>query len=101
MFIISASIDLSKIDKAKIIPGKDGKSWYNISILVKDEVDQYGNRVAISNGQTKEERESGMPKTYIGNGKVVFEGNDLPKTAKQASQKPTQSNKQEYDDLPF
>ena len=38
--IISVSIDLNKLDKNRIIPGKNGAKYYNITINVNDEKDQ-------------------------------------------------------------
>ena len=57
--IISASIDLAKIDKSKIVAGKNGAKYYNILISVNDEKNQYGQDVSISENQSKEEREGG------------------------------------------
>ena len=70
--IISASIDLTKIDKSKINNHKNGSAYYNIDIFIKDEKDQYGNDCAISQSQSKEEREAKDKKVYIGNGKSVW-----------------------------
>lgn len=70
--IISASIDLAKIDKLKITAGKNGARYYNILISVNDEKNQYGQDVSISENQTKEERDSGEKKKYIGNGKTIW-----------------------------
>lgn len=64
--IINASIDVTKIEKAKIVKGK----YVNITAFVNDEVDQYGNNVAIIVSQTKEEREVKTPRVYLGNGKT-------------------------------
>ena len=72
--IISASIDLTKIDKSKINNHKNGSAYYNIDIFIKDEKDQYGNDCAISQSQSKEEREAKEKKVYIGNGKSVWDG---------------------------
>ena len=66
--IISGSIDLTKINKSKLINGK----YLNIQISVNENTDQYGNNVGITIGQTKEEREAKSKKTYIGNAKVVW-----------------------------
>ena len=71
--IIGASIDLTKIDKSKIKEGKNGQKYIDISIVLNDEADKFGNTVAITEGQTKEEREAKAKKTYLGNGKVVWE----------------------------
>lgn len=72
MQILNVSIDLTKIDKNKIKPHANGAKYYSMDIIVKDEPDQYGQNVAVKNGQTKEEREAKTPATYIGNGKIVF-----------------------------
>lgn len=73
--IIGASINLEKIDKSKIKTGKDGKGKYlDISIIVNDELDQYGKDTQITMGQSKEERTAKVPKVYLGNGKTVWQG---------------------------
>lgn len=86
--IISASIDLSKLDKSKIKNHENGSKYYPVSIFIRDDKDTYGNDVSICTGQTKEERESNQKKQYIGNGKVVYGkpaaasggGNDEPQS---------------------
>ena len=70
--IISASIDLSKINKKKIVAHKNGGKYYSIQITLNDEKDKYDNDVSIAEGQTKEEREKKEKKIYIGNGKTVW-----------------------------
>ena len=74
--IINASLDLTNIEKSKIIKGKKG-SYINVTMFVNDEVDQYGNNASIIISQTKEEREAKTPRVYLGNGKTV--GNGQPK----------------------
>ncbi len=64
--IFNASIDLSKIEKAKI----KKKKYLDITGFINDEVDQYGNNVAIIVSQSKEEREVKTPRVYLGNGKT-------------------------------
>ena len=71
MIIVNASIDLTKIDKAKIIEGAKGK-YYNVTIIVKDEKDRYGNDAEVLESQSKEERLEKKPKKYLGNGKIVY-----------------------------
>lgn len=72
MQILSVSIDLTKIDKSKIIIGKTGAKYYNINVIVKDEKDQYGNDVSVANGQTKEQREAKEKSVFIGSGRIVY-----------------------------
>ena len=88
--IIGASIDLTKIDKSKIITGKTGAQYYNITIIVNDEPNQYGKDVAVQNEQTKEQRLAKEKPTYIGSGKVVW-----------SKAKGEASNSQADDGLPF
>lgn len=80
--LVNASIDLTKIDKSKIFE-KDGKKWLNLTIALNDEVTQYGQNVSISVSQSKEEKD--QPKTYLGNGKIVWSNgkvmNAIPKDA--------------------
>ena len=66
--IISASIDVTRIDKEKLVKGK----YLNVSIIVDDKNDKFGNNVSITLSQSSEERAAKAPKTYMGNGKVVW-----------------------------
>ena len=90
--IISASIDLAKIDKSKIVAGKNGAKYYNILISINDEKNQYGQDVSISENQSKEEREGGQKKNYIGNGKTIWTG---------ATPKANPNPPPTEDDIPF
>jgi len=93
--IINASIDVSKLPKEKFVKGKDGRIWYRFTISVNDET-RYGNNVSFSDSQTKEEREAKKPKTFFGNGKVIWTNNEIKLAEKEEVVE--QSNN---DDLPF
>lgn len=69
--LINGSIRVDRLPKEKFVKGRDGAVYYNFTIAVNDET-RYGNNVAFMDSQTKEEREAKMPKTYLGNGKVVW-----------------------------
>ena len=69
--LISGSLNVSKTPKDKLIEGKTGK-FLPITVALNNEVDQYGNNASFWVTQTKEEREAKTPKTYLGNGKVVW-----------------------------
>jgi len=96
--IFSASIDLSLIDKSKITE-KNGKKYYNIQITLKDEADQYGQILSITENQTQDERTNKVAKKYLGNGKLVFDSNANNSTSKPVVQ--AQSTVVEADTLPF
>ena len=69
--IVSASIDLTKIEESKIIE-KNGKRWLNLTISINDTTDTYGNNASVSINQSLEERTAKAPKTYLGNAKVIW-----------------------------
>lgn len=99
--ILSGSIDLKKIDKSKIVttdkdgnPFRNGAKYLNVQIFVSDDPDQYGNHASLAINQTKEERESGNKKTYIGNFKEVWNS--------ASNESPVQADVVKHDDeLPF
>lgn len=109
MKIISASIDLSKLDKTKIQkldkdgnPYKDGKMFYNVDIIVNDEPNQFGQDTSISTAQTKEERLAKAKRNYVGNGKTVWNGGEGVKqsTAQPIAERQS-TNSSNNDSLPF
>ena len=102
--IIRASINLTNIDKSKIIIGKKGK-YLPITVTLNNEVDQFGNNGPIIMAQTKEEREAKEPKVYLGNVQIVWtDGNNVdvaPRDNVPVKTKPVQVKKEVEDDLPF
>lgn len=94
--IISGSIDLTKIDKSKLVNGK----YLNVQISINENTDNYGNNVSITINQTKEEREAKAKKTYIGNAKVVWTDGSI-KAAEKVQQNEGNTAKNESDNLPF
>ena len=95
--IFSASIDLSLIDKSKITE-KNGKKYYNIQITLKDEADQYGQILSITENQSQEERTNKIAKKYLGNGKLVWSDKNQSNEPKIEGLSPTVLKE---DDLPF
>lgn len=71
--LLNISIDLTKVDKNKIVIGQKGK-YLNLTIDVKDEKDQYDNDVSAWQSQSKEERQSGATRNYLGNGRILWSG---------------------------
>ena len=93
--LMNASIRVDKLPKEKFIKGKDGAVYYNLTISVSDET-RYGNNVAITDSQTKEERDAKKPKNYLGNGKVVWTDGNIV-----LAEKEEVHDQQTSDDLPF
>jgi hypothetical protein len=88
--LLTGSIELTKIDKTKIVE-KDGRKWLNITVWLNDEKDKYGNCASIQISAKKEE-----PKIYIGNLKE-YEAKPTP----DATPQPASEVQQDDDNLPF
>jgi hypothetical protein len=69
--LINASINLDKLDKNKIVKGKKG-NYYNFTIKIHDELNQYDQDTSIYDSQSKEERDAKAEKNYLGNGKTTW-----------------------------
>ena len=87
--LLIGSIDLTKIDKTKIVtadkngkPFENGAKYLNVVVWINDEADKYGNNASIQISQSKEERESGVKATYIGNLKEPQSRSNEPTSTK-------------------
>ena len=95
--IINYSLRVDKLPKEKFVAGKDGAVYLNITMSVNDET-RFGNNASIYISQTKEENEAKKQRSYVGNGKVVWNNGSIvnaEKEVKQALQEEVVS------DLPF
>lgn len=95
--IINVSLRVDALPKEKFISGKDGKVYYNFTISVNDDVNQYGQNVSLTDNQTQEEREAKKPKVYLGNGNVVWTNGEI----KTAPKKEKATAAEVASDLPF
>jgi len=99
--IIRASINLTNVDKSKIITGKKGK-YLPITVTLNDELDQFGNQGPVVVEQTKEERDAKAPKTYLGNVKVVWSnGQNVDPAPRDNQSAPAAPAPAVEEDLPF
>ena len=92
--IINLSIDVTKIDKTKLVDGK----YLNTQIFINDET-KFTNNVSMCYSQSKEERDNKTKKEYFANGRVIYVNNGIVVAEKE--DKPAQETKQVVDDLPF
>jgi len=123
--MLGLKVDLSKLESAPYITKKgmkcimipleqtgifEGKKgiYLDLTVAVNDEVNDYDQDCSAWIAQSKENREAGMDKNYIGNGKVFWtdeEGGLPAKAEKAAEEKPEKkaAAKEEFeeDDLPF
>jgi len=94
--LINLNINVENLPKEKFVKGKKGV-YYNLTISVNDETNQFGQNVSAFDSQTKEEREAKKPKQYIGNGKVVWTDGKSTKAQQEAQPQDNDNNV----DLPF
>ena len=59
--LINLNINVEKLPKEKFVKGKKGV-YYNFTISVNDDNNQFGQNVTAFDSQTKEEREAKKPK---------------------------------------
>ena len=97
--LINFSLNVAKLPKEKFIAGKDGAVYVNLTMSVNDET-RYGNNVGVYVSQTQEEREAKKQKTYLGNGKVVWNNGTIVNAEKEV-QEVVQEHPKEEADLPF
>jgi hypothetical protein len=102
--MIVVSIDVTKIDKSKLVEGKNGQKYYS---LVVDELrtpDKYNNTHTVYQNQSKDERTDKVAKVYIGNGKE-FKFNQQSAPQQQVQQSAPVTNplhsQDSIDNLPF
>jgi len=95
--LINLSLRVDKLPKEKFVQGKEGAVYYNFTIGVNDESNQWGQNVTATDSQTKEEREAKKPKSYLGNGNVVWTDGNI----KLADKKVEVTAKEVESDLPF
>ncbi len=92
--IINHYIDLTKVDKSRL---KDGKILQITTVV--DDTTKYGNNVGTYESMSKDEKDAGKKRNYVGNGKVVWTDGSITVAEKEDAQKKATAPATE--DLPF
>lgn len=79
-------INMMRIDKSKLFPGKNGAQYLDAVMWEMDQPDQWGNTHRIVQSVSKEERAQGAKGAIIGNGKLG--GGSGPIPVAKAARKP-------------
>jgi hypothetical protein len=97
---ISISIDVTKIEKARLIKGAKGTYLDLKTFIDTEKTSQYGDHGFISQSVTKEEKDAGVQTPILGNCKVFFiEGATV---AQQPQTNATNADQVPFDDdIPF
>lgn len=103
---VTVSIDVTKIDKARLYEGKKGKYLDCVTFIDIDQQDQYENNGFIAQGVSKEEKEQGVKGEILGNVKVFWKGESnggqQAQPQQQATPAPSNDNGGGFpDDIPF
>ena len=96
--IINYSLRVDKLPKEKFVAGKDGAVYVNLTMSVDDET-RFGNNTSVYVSQTQEERDAKKNRTYLGNGKVVWNNGVITNVEKEV--KETEKAEVSEVDLPF
>lgn len=97
--LINFSIRVDKLPKQNFVSGRDGAVYCNLTMSVNDET-RFGNNVGVYVSQTQEEREAKKQKTYLANGKVVWNNGTILNAEKEEEAKEV-VQEAETSDLPF
>ena len=97
--LINFSLDVKSLPQEKFQEHPNGKVYINLTMSVNDET-RYGNNTSIYVSQTQEEREAKKQRSYLGNGKVVWNNGTIVNAEKQV-QEAVQEHPKEEADLPF
>ena len=99
--ILNLNLRVDKLPKEKFVKGKDGAVYYNLTVSINDDTNQFGQNVTAIDSQTKEEREAKKPKNYLGNGSVVWTDGKIVAVKRDTQEMAKQTSKEESADLPF
>jgi len=99
--ILNLNLRVDKLPKEKFVKGKDGAVYYNLTISINDDTNQFGQNVTAIDSQTKEEREAKKAKLYLGNGNVVWTDGKIVAVKRDTQEMAKQISKEESADLPF
>ena len=98
--LINFSLDVAALPKEKFVSAANGKVYINLTMSVNDET-RYGNNTSIYVSQTQEEREAKKQRSYVGNGKVVWNSGTIVNAEKEVQEAVQEHPKEEAADLPF
>lgn len=95
-------ICLSDLPKAKMRKGTNGKIYITLIVDGRKEPDQWGQDLKVYVDPSKEEREAGAAKVYVGSGKTMtFTSTKRSEPTEEDVKDIIPEKEDEKDDLPF
>ena len=100
--MIVIKIDVTKIDKLRLFPGKNGAKYLDLALIEnKNGEDQYGNTHMVVQSVSKEERENGIKGPILGNAKTIGRADGPRPPSISPAPAPAPSTREQDDDIPF
>lgn len=90
------NINVTRIDKAHLVPGKNGK-YLGLTFWENDQPDQYGNAGFVTQEISKEARDRGEKGPIVGNWKRI----ETRQQPRPSAPKPTPAQPAGEEDSPF
>jgi len=99
---ISLNIDVTKIDKNRLVPGKKGQKYLDLTCFLNDkEPGKYGDHGMITHSKTQEERENKIKTPICGNSKIFWIGDSSTEENKGYQEDTLDFDSDLNDDLAF
>lgn len=93
--LISVSVDVTKLDKSRFFPGKNGAKYANL-VLVHTPDGKFGDYM-VKIDSTKEEREQRVQMPIVGNGKIIGTGGGQRQQQRPVSRPPARPQDPDLD----
>jgi hypothetical protein len=93
--MLIAKIDLTKVDRTKLFPGKNGAKYLDLA-FIETPNNQYGDSHMVVQSVSKEDRAKGIKGAILGNAKTI--GGNAPASPAPSGTAPTPSNAPVTDD---
>ena len=99
---VNISIDVTKIEKARIVEGKNGAKYVDLVAFIDiDQQNEYGKNGSVTQNCTKEERDAKVQMPFIGSVKVFYK-DEGQQQAKPRQAPAKQAPVDDFDDIvPF
>ena len=98
---VEISIDVTKIDKARLFEGKKGKYLTMTTFIDVDNKDQYDNNGMVVHKQTKEESAAKTQTPILGNVKGFWSDGQSSNVTPQVTQVSNEPDFDDSDSIPF
>ncbi len=87
--LIGLNINVTKLNKDRFYKGENG-TYASMDVWIDQEADEDWKIVSVSESLSKEERDQGTAKNFVGKGKLLYGWRDQPSEATERPQAATE-----------